>query len=281
MTTDNSVDVDVTMLYDQEITVNFGDTGECYYDWTYYLAYEDACDNTFEDFGMIFDVREVYINDYLTEVQMEFTSRIYDSSYDHLIHLKRSINGASTVTIERPNPVPSTGPFLGKDETPAGIYDFDGDVDVILYNTQKYSNPSKQMDEIVRVTITVENPQANPKTEGTPPRQFQNEAEDPFYDLEPFWANYDPYMESNWVHGWDISGRIYTTMFGSPGIYVPRILAIPETDWIPPYTGTCIVQPYGSFDDYYRYGTPVNWWHSSMVTNNAVESGGLSWGPYT
>ena len=280
-TTPNTVDVEVTMLYDQEITVNFGDTGGICEEWHYYLSYEDACDNTFEDFGMVFDVKEIYVNDYLTEVQMEFTSRIYDSTYDHLIHIKRSINGASTVTVERPNPVPSPDPFLGKNELPAGTYDYTGDVDLILFNTKKYANPSKQMDEIVRVTITVEDPQANPKTEGTPPRQFQNEAEDPFYDLEPFWANYDPYMESNWIHGWAISGRIYTTMFGSPGIYVPRILAIPEVDWIPPYTGTCIVQPYGYFDDYYRFGTLENWWHSSMVTNNAVEYGGLSWGPYS
>jgi len=43
---------------------------------------------------------------------------------------------------------------------------------------------------------------------------------------------------------------------------------------------TRIDSPCGYFDDFYRYGTSTNWYDPSMVTNNIVGSGGLSWGPY-
>jgi hypothetical protein len=250
-----------------------------------YVGYEDWPNGDFDynDFGMRFSFVEYYnINWDLVRVTMNFEAIIYDSGMDHLIHIERPINGQSIVDVVRPNPRPSAGPILGKDETPAGTYLFTGDVDVILYNTNKYTHPEKQIGEYVTVDITVVDPTLNPKVALTPPRMFTNEAPMPFYDMDAVMANYDPWEEGtlygSLFHIHDIQS---TAKFGTPSIEVPYILVVPYTDWIPPWESTTITGPYGYFDDFYRYGTPANWYHPSMCTNNAVGAGGLSWGPYT
>jgi hypothetical protein len=244
-----------------------------------YIGYEDWPNGDFDynDFGMRFSFVEFYDTSWdLVRVTMDFEAVIYDSGMDHLIHIKRPINGPSTVDVVRPNQIPSAGPTLGKDETPAGTYPFAGDVDVILYNTRKYTWPQKQISEYVTVDITVGDPTLNPKTALTPPRVFTNEAPGPFYDMSALMANYDPWEEGT-LYGsvFHIQDIQSTGKFGSPSIMVPYILVVPFTDWIPPWEDTTITGPYGYFDDFYRYGTPANWYE--IITNPIVGPGGLSW----
>ena len=263
----------------QPYCVRYPETGNVY------IGYEDWPDGDFDynDFGMTFSFEEIYDENWnLFRVTMTFTAIIYDSGMDHLIHIERPINGPSVVTVTRPNPRPSAGPILGKDETPAGTHTFTGDVDVILFNTNKYTWPEKQMDEVVIVEITVVDPTLNPKDLAlVPPRMFQNEATEFFYDMDAVMANYDPWEEGT-LYGslFHIHNIQSTFKFGSPAIDVPYILVVPFTDWIPPFESTLITSPYGYFDDFYRYGTQANWYDPSMVTNNWVGFGGLSWGPY-
>jgi len=266
----------------QPCTVRYPETGNVY------IGYEDWPDGDFDynDFGMTFEVEETYRLDgggqYLEKVTMTFTAVIYDSGMDHLIHIQRPINGSSQVTVTRPNPIPSPIPILGKNETPAGEYSFTGAVDVILFNTRKYSWPQKQIGEVVIVEIAVDNPVSNPRDPAlVPPRVFLNEAPAPFYDMDAMMANYDPWEEGT-LYGslFHIHSIQSTFKFGSPAIDVPYILVVPYSDWIPPYESTMITGPYGYFDDFYRYGSPENWYDPSMVTNNTVGPGGLSWGPY-
>ncbi|MFW9772026.1 MAG: hypothetical protein ACFFEO_07665 [Candidatus Thorarchaeota archaeon] len=250
-----------------------------------YIGYEDWPDGDFDynDFGMTFSLEEIYDQEWnLMRITMEFTAVIYDSGMDHLIHIERPIVGESTVMIERINNIPSPGPILGKDETPEGIHPFDGDVDIILFNTQKFTYPQKQIGEIVLIEIIVHDPLSNPKDlDLAPPREFLNEASEPFYDMDSIMANYDPWEEGT-LYGslFHIHNIQSTFTFGSPSIEVPYILVVPFNDWIPPYESTIITSPYGNFDDFYRYGTTSNWYDPSMVTNNIVGPGGLSWGPY-
>ncbi|MFX0001211.1 MAG: hypothetical protein ACFE88_13950 [Candidatus Hermodarchaeota archaeon] len=250
-----------------------------------YIGYEDWPDGDFDynDFGMTLSLEEVYDQEWnLMKVLMNFTAVIYDSGMDHLIHIKRPIIGESTVTIERINHIPSLGPILGKDETLEGVYPFDGDVDIILFNTNKYSHPQKQIGEKVLIEIIVHDPLSNPKDlDPTPPREFLNEALDPFYDMDPIMANYDPWEEGT-LYGslFHIHSIQSTFQFGTPAIDVPYILVVPYPDWIPPYESTFILSPYGHFGEFYRYGTASNWYEPIMVTNNFVGPGGLSWGPY-
>lgn len=250
-----------------------------------YIGYEDnpSGDFDYNDFGMTFSFEEVYDQEWnLMRITMEFTAVIYDSGMDHLIHIERPIIGESTVIIERINHIPSPVPILDKNETPEGTYLFDGNVDIILFNTYKYTHPQKQIGEKVQIEIIVHDPLSNPKNPDLlPPRVFLNQALEPFYDMDSIMANYDPWEEGS-LYGslFHIHNIQSTYKFGSPSIFVPYILVVPFTDWIPPYEQTTITSPYGYFDNFYRYGTPMNWYDPSMVTANYVGSGGLSWGPY-
>jgi hypothetical protein len=230
---------------------------------------------------MTFKVEETYVANYLTKVDMTFNSTIFSSALDHLVHINRDIEGNSTVIIERPNPWPTAPqPILGQNESPEGTSNHVGDVDVILYNTEKYSYATKQIGEVVRVTIILHDPVSNIKTALTPPRVFTNEAANSFTDLNPILANYDPWLRSTDYSSIHINYTRSTSFFGLPEIHIPYMLVLEYSDWIPPYEITTITGPYEYYDDFYRYGTPENWYHPSMVSNNIVSSGGLAWGPY-
>ncbi|UCG94963.1 MAG: DUF4842 domain-containing protein [archaeon] len=234
-----------------EEEVRYPETGNVY------IGYEDWPNGDFDynDFGMRFSAEEIYVNDELTEVTMTFEAIIYDSGMDHLIHINRPFNGDYTYTVS------SVDDYT--DETPAGTYYGTGDLDVVLFNTAKYTHPEKQIGEIVTVYVVLDDPSLNPKETLTAPR----------WDLDPFMANYDPW-EIGTLYGslYHIDDIQDTSKFGGT-IDVPYILVVPETDWIPPKESTIITNPYGYFDDFYSSdgAEHTNWY--SEITN----SGGLSW----
>jgi hypothetical protein len=259
-----------------------------------YIGYEDWGNGDFDynDFGMYFNAVEYSQGPnpsevYLTQVTMTFLPEIYDSGADHNIHIERTINGPSTVTVTR------TSSAYGS-ETPAGIYPFTGDVDVILFDTAKYPKPSKEIHqntgEQVTVDILVGDPSLNPKTTPTPPR----------WDVDPFWGNYDPWEvgTSGIINGvaWHISDmQTVTGVTGShPEVLdtrlidetLPYILVVPSNNWVPPYEDSSISGPrtttndwgpYGYFYDYYSTtgASHPNWYNEN--TDPFVGLGGLSW----
>jgi len=250
-----------------------------------YIGYEDWPNGDFDynDFGMYFSAVETYEggcdeNAQLTKVVMTFTAKIYDSGGNHLIHILRPINGGSVVIVERSS-------VYGSEEKPAGTYSMTGDVDIVLFDTSKYSQPSKNMSEIVVVTINVADPSLNPKgTLSAPPR----------WDVDPFMANYDPWAFNNehlslpggvdfYGSEWHIITEQYviSTTGQDPalvGMTLPHMLVIPSTNWIPPYESTTITKtPYIYFYNYYHtIGVEHPTWYNE-ITNSTVGSGGLSW----
>jgi len=265
-----------------------------------YIGYEDWTDGDFDynDFGMTFSTEEIYNPDLdLAEVTMIFKAVVYDSGMDHLIHIKRPFNGGYTYTVTRsvpayPNVLTLWDGATGK-ETPDGTYIGTGPLDVTLFNTAKYNFPQKppNMGEVVTVHVYLDDPELNPKQVLTPPRSYSNGTT--FYDMAPIMANYDPWEEGTLYkcrfHIQDTqvisdtsSQKYYPAGEVIPvGTKTPLILVVPYKDWIPPYESTTITGPYGWFNDFYTTGLPENWYHPTMVTNNVVGQGGLSWGPYS
>jgi hypothetical protein len=243
---------------------------------------------------MTFSTEEVYNQDWnLAEMTMTFKAVVFDSGMRHLIHIKRPLNGDYTYTITRstpayPNELTLWDGTKGK-ETPEGAYAGSGNLDVVLFNTAKYSWPQKQIGEIVTVHVVLNNPELNPKTVLTQPRSYTVDSTT-FYDLDPLMANYDPWEEGTLYQCRfhiedtevvsDTSQQKYTQDLVAVNTKVPFILVVPYTDWIPPFEDSTITGPYGWFNDYYTTSLPQNWYDKSMVTNNVVGHGGLSWGPY-
>ncbi len=255
-----------------------------------YIGYEDWPNGDFDynDFGMYFNAVETYEGGcdeeaHLTKVVMTFTAKIYDSGGNHLIHILRPINGDSEVIVERSSVYVS-------EEKPAGTYNMTGNVDIVLFDTSKYPQPSKNMSEIVVVTINVANPSLNTKGTLIAPR----------WDVDPFMANYDPYAVNNEVipsipefdgSEWHIGawqtvtavsgggGRLDTRLVGET---LPHVLVVPIAEWIPPYEDTCISgpNPYGPYPYFFDYYNTSGGFHSSWYTEfgyTNVEWGGLSW----
>ncbi len=232
-------------------------------DGTAYIGYEDAPggDYDYNDFGMIFNLEEVYleIDDtfYLTEIHMNFNSTVKKAGYNHDIHINRTgLQGTYDYTITRD--------FVSaNDETPDGSYpDMTGPMDVILFDTLRYpgTNNVNMFDEVT-IDISIDDPESNPfPSTLTPPRMFTNEAPDPFYDLDGIFEFYDPWMDPSTGANIYIVTAPSTTIFGSPAINVPFIIVVPETDFAPTGEGQIITTVYDLFDDFYRYGSPDNWW---------------------
>ncbi len=249
---------------------------------TAYIGYEDWWNGDFDynDFGMNFVAKEYYNNiggsDYLSENIMNFTAVIYDSGADHYIHIKRPYSGTYTYTVSRSVPA-STG------EKPAGTYTGSGTLDIVLFNTAKYSLPQINIGEIVTVDVKLDNPLLNPKAALGAPRP----------DINPFMANYDPW-ENPYTN---VSGNFHLTdtevisstthQQNTPriipaGTELPFILVIPATNWRTPHEDTTITSPYWHFQDYYDSTMPnwgpawPNWYTDIDPTHNFVGFGGLA-----
>jgi hypothetical protein len=277
-----------------------------------YIGYEDWPNGDFDynDFGMYFSAEELYDGSWnLVRIRMTFQAAIYDSGAEHHIYIDRPIVGPRTVEVTRS--ISAWG-----DETAAGMYAGSGPVSVLIFDTQKYPWPMKKtyngQYDIVNVEIYVGDPTLNPKAVLTPPRSLTNGG-NTFYDLDPFMANYDPWMRAflpfaPWTADWHISSVQYVTGLSGgqnvhdhrlQGLNLPHILVVPYLDWIPPWEDTCISRPpYGSpysdqymtpngdwdgpydeFYDYYSDGNPIyaDWYEH--ITNYYVGFGGISWAP--
>jgi len=261
-----------------------------------YIGYEDWTNGDFDynDFGMNFSVEELYEGPceqaFLKEVTMTFEAVIYDSGMDHLIHINRPFIGGYTYTVTRSTPAYPSSLTLWDgatgQETADGSYTGSGALDVVLFNTVKYSWPQKQINETVTINVVLDSPYLNPKEILTQPRSYDVGSGD-FYDLDPMIANYDPWEEGTLYqcrfHIQDTqvisdtsSQKYYPAGEVIPnGTETPLILVVPFTDWIPPYEDSTITGPYGNFNNFYTTGLLVNWYET--ITNSAVGYGGLSW----
>lgn len=250
---------------------------------TAYIGYEDWTDGDldYNDFGMDFYAQEFYdtigSTDYLTKVVMSFEAVIYDSGADHYIHIARPFNGTYDYTVTRSETALAN-------EVAAGAHSGSGDLDVVLFDTAKYTWPEKQIGEMVTIEVVLDDPYSNPRIALVSPRP----------DLDPFMANYDPW--ENPYAG--VSGTFHIAHIETIGstaaqkntprivpvdTQVPFILVIPETDWVPPFEDTTITAPYWHFTNYYD-GIASSWgpgwehWYLSLdPAHDHVGTGGLAW----
>jgi hypothetical protein len=252
-----------------------------------YIGYEDWPNGDFDynDWGMYFTAVETYTwiagQRYLTKVEMTFTASIYDSGADHYIHISRPIVGDRDVTVGR-----SVAAYGA--ETPAGTTSGSGPVDVILFDTEKYGHPEKQIGEVVTVTIEVDDPSSNPYVAPSAPR----------WDLDDFMGNYDPWMHAilpfdPGTVDWQIVDEQTVASVNGPAAYLdtrlvgltlPHIIVIPSTDFVPPYESSSIsgprtttddYGPYGYFYDFYNDQTHPEWY--TEITDSYVGGGALAW----
>jgi len=258
----------------QPYCVRYPETGNVY------IGYEDWRDGDFDynDFGMTFSMEEIYDENWnLVKVTMTFTAVIYDSGMDHLIHIARPIVGGSVYIVTRSVPAYPVELTLwdgtkGK-ETPEGTYTGTGDVTVVLFNTAKYPQPSKQINEVVTIEIIVVDPSANPKGIGPYPYREYSWGTD--YDIS-IMTSYDPWEEGTLYecrfHIWDTQvPTSSTTDQRLIGVELPFILVVPKTDWIPPAESTPITTPYPEFYDYYTTGSPTDWYEYYSGTGRSWE----------
>jgi len=251
---------------------------------TAYIGYEDWTDGDldYNDFGMDFSAQEYYDTvggtDYLTRVVMTFEAVIYDSGANHYIHIRRPFNGDYDYTVTRSvSALPS--------EIAGGAHTGSGNLDVVLFDTAKYSWPAKKIGETVTIEVILKNPSANPRVPLVAPRP----------DLDPFMDNYDPWenpyagVPSTFFEIAHIetigstAAQKNTPRIVQVGTEVPFILVIPKTDWVPPYEDTTITAPYWHFTDYYD-GPAAGWgplwpdWYTSLDPARSYPgTGGLAW----
>ncbi|MDD1657182.1 MAG: hypothetical protein LUQ41_01820, partial [Methanomicrobiales archaeon] len=137
-----------------------------------YIGYEDwgQGDYDYNDFGMKASFEEEYIggltNAYLQKITMHFVPVIYDSGMNHLIHIKRTdLVGSFDGEVTHPGYVPDILTLhdgsTGAETAPGTSIGLTGDLDVVLFNTAKYSWPEKIPafgTEEVTVVVTMTSP---------------------------------------------------------------------------------------------------------------------------
>jgi uncharacterized repeat protein (TIGR01451 family) len=235
---EDSASVDI--LRPVEVRVRFPDEG------TAYIGYEDreGGDFDYNDFGMKMFIEEVYVDDCLTEINMEFESVIKLAGDSHDIHILRTLSGSTfyNYSITRSTPAQGT-------ETPA-VPNASGqdDFDITLFDTSYFTSGAT-------VTIHIE------ITDGCEP--YDPTPVPLRWDLASIWAYYDPYMNNRNAATEHHIGDWQPTDEPLPieeEYDVPYILVIPVTDWEAPPEGTSITDLYPYFADYYATGSPGDWY---------------------
>jgi len=219
--------------------VRFPDEG------TAYIGYEDqeGGDFDYNDFGMKMFIEEVYVDDCLTEISMEFESVAKLAGGSHDIHILRTLSDSTVYnyTITRSTSAQGT-------ETPAVTSASDqGNLNIILFDTAYFTSGDT-------VTIHIE------ITDGCQP--YDPTPVPPRWDLAPIWAHYDPYMNYRAITTERHIGDWQPAVSPLPttGYNVPYILVVPVTGWSAPPESTTITDIYPYFDDYYDTGSPENWY---------------------
>jgi LruC domain-containing protein/predicted ribosomally synthesized peptide with SipW-like signal peptide len=213
-----------------------------------YIGYEDrpaSGDFDYNDFGMDADITEMYVDGELQEIEMEFTSRVYEAGDNHLIHIERTLPSDVSYgyTVSRSGP----GDTVTSDVTAAGMYSDSGDLDVVLYDTGPLSNGDSTSDTVeVSVNITsgsVGQPTSSPRPDVA--------ANNPLFEV------YDPYMmntsRNNRIDLETVQENVDKSATDWDGQSdVPNIIVVPETGFAPPDEQVTITNDYPEFDDYYQ-----------------------------
>jgi uncharacterized repeat protein (TIGR01451 family) len=229
----------VDILQPVVVTVTFPDNG------TAYIGYEDTTGGDFDynDFGMSMFIEEVYVDDCLTEINMEFEAAVKLSGGTHDIHILRTLSNSTyyNYTITRNTAAHGTETLAVTNASGHGNFD------IILFDDAPPFTSGAAVTIHIQITDGCES--YNPTA--TPPRG----------DLASIWAYYDPYMyyhgaTEHYIGDWQTA----VSPLPSTGYDVPYILVIPVTDWQAPAEGHCITELYPYFDDYYHTGSPENWY---------------------
>jgi len=222
---------------------------------TAYVGYEDrhAGDFDYNDFGIMdMKLKETYADGCLSELDMYFKVKVKLAGDVHDIHMKRLMSPSTdyTYTVTRSASAQGT-------ETPIGTYSGSGNLDVTLFD----SATTPLVGDWVTVHAEINHCSDYYNPTPTPPR----------WDLDPFMANYDPWMndksigEERHITHWQPA----TTELNTQGYNVPYILVIPVSDWNPPYEQNTIDKCevggspyYTEFDGYYSSGgiSNQNWY---------------------
>jgi uncharacterized repeat protein (TIGR01451 family) len=222
------------------VVVRFPDAG------TAYIGYEDQFHGDFDynDFGMNMFIEEVYVNDCLTEINMEFESAVKQSGGVHDIHILRTLSASTYYNYTITRSTPAQGTETSAVPNASGQDDFN----IILFDTSHFTSGDT-------ITIHIE------ITGGCEP--YNSTPASPRWDLASIWAYYDPYMHyrttptsTRHIGDWQSAASPLPTQ----GYDVPYILVVPVTGWSAPPEGQCITNLYPDFDDYYHTGLPEDWY---------------------
>ena len=221
---------------------------------TAYIVYEDLAgveggDFDYNDFGMKMFVEEVYVDDCLTEINMEFESVEKNAGHNHDIHILRTLSDSTYYNYTITRSTPASGNETQAMTNEPGQDDFN----IVLFDTSSFT-----LGDTVTIHIEI--------TDGCEP--YDPEPEPPRWDLASIWAYYDPYMD-DWsietvyhIGDWQPAYDQFPLQPPEVEEYdVPYILVIPLTDWEIPSSGP-ITNLYPDFDDYYATESPVNWYEN-------------------
>jgi len=240
----DAAETTITMNSTYTITANFGLFAGG--NGTAYVGYEDSESGDFDynDFGMSMSIEEVYLGDCLHTISMTFESVVYLANDIHDIHILRTLSSSTAYnyTITRTTVAQGT-------ETPEVMNaSGQGNFDIVLFDSDYYTLGDT-------ITINIEITSGCESYDPTP--------EPPRWDLAPIFTYYDPYMNNRTTDTEYHIGDWQPATSPLPwprGYDVPYVLVVPVTGWEAPEEGERITNPYPDFDDYYKTGSPENWY---------------------
>jgi len=211
-----------------------------------YIGYEyqEGGDFDYNDFGMKMFIEEVYVDNCLTAINMEFESLTNMTGGSHDIHIVRKLSGSTSYNCIITRSVQLPWPEAPGVTGPLGW----GSFDITLFNTSYVTSGAT-----VKIHIEI--------TGGCEP--YEPTLTPPRWDLAPIFANYDLYMNNRAT---DTERHIKDWQLAAPPLPaeeeydVPYILVVPVTDWEAPSEGQCITDLYPYFAEYYATESPEDWY---------------------